>query len=349
MYQSRLNAFIVVLLCGLWQANLSPCLGQNAANETEWMKIAPGFELAEDHTWTLTLPNSRKVRSFKFSAIRFHLGLFEMKLLSMTELTKQVEERLSRIPSDNLSIPVAPTQIPLGLYSVYKANLFDRPILALASAGFPAGEHRPVNFGLLRIDGRAVAPLAPNGPSSVFCLHSPNPKYARYKYQVPTYYKLDDKRFVNCRDAVQVGPRILEDPNTTEKTGVEGTLHYSRDGPPQTVLLGVPERDINRSPYYRTVFAVDEPGRAEDKVNHLADARNGYIIVTETSVTLWDIQDMLTSPKFYADDHYAPYFSLNLVGGDYAGMIVKSDGAEPKRLGNTDITQASMIAIMKRK
>jgi hypothetical protein len=83
-------------------------------------------------------------------------------------------------------------------------------------------------------------------------------------------------------------------------------------------------------------------------VNHTGDARNGYIIVTQTSVTLWDVQNMLISPGFYSNEHYAPYFALNLVGGDFVGLVVRDGPDEPRMYGNIDITQASMLAVLRK-
>jgi hypothetical protein len=76
------------------------------------------------------------------------------------------------------------------------------------------------------------------------------------------------------------------------------------------------------------------------------NARNAYQIVTEDPVTLWDLQNMLTSRSFYANELFAPHWAVNLVGGDYAGLVLNTQKSEPEYVGNVDITQASMLAVV---
>jgi hypothetical protein len=322
----------------------------SSRRQIEWKEIEPGFFLAEAQMWP---PGAR--RGFTFSAVRFHLGYFELRLLGIAEFSKRISEQTSR--EKVVSTRSSRASVDFGLKFVYNANPFDRPIRALAAGGFPAIEGRPVNLGFLKVDKHILSEFDLEGPSAVFCLHSPRPAYSQFKYQVPVFYRSNDNRFKDCSDAVQVGPRILEDPSriAKDRPGGEKVISYFRKNAkglpdPQPVYLGIPEKDAKRTPYYRTILAVDEPGRDEDKINPRNTARNAYFIVTETSVTLWEIQEMLVNPAFYANELVAPYFAINLVGGDYAGLLVKDPGkGEVQGFGNVDITQASVFAVLPRK
>jgi hypothetical protein len=347
---SHSSGMLILSLCILLSADLCfvSAFAQGSAidNKIEWKELEPGVHLAEDQEWKLFVSAKQK---FTFSAVRFHLGYYDLKLVSGLELSKRLSDqhRVER-GVDRTSA------LDLGIKAIYEADPFKRPIRAIVSAGFPASERKINSLGLLRIDRRTLSALAPQGPSAIFCLNSPNPKYAGVPYQKPVFYRLDDGRLKGCDDAVQVGPRILEDPSRIEKDhpSSDKVLLYSRknsrgQSDPQPVYLGIPETDAKRTPFYRTVFAVDEPGRDEDKRDPRKNARNAYLIVTETSVTLWDIQNMLISHGFYSDEHFAPYFALSLVGGDYAGLLVKDPTkAVVTPFGNVDIAQASVLVVL---
>jgi hypothetical protein len=181
---------VIIRMWPVWGVGVfaQPLFAQKTSdiNQIVWKLIEPNFELAEDQTWVL--PAGSRPQSFQFSAVRFHLGYFELRLLSVAEIAKQIEARASR----NARSLTIPSGIDLGLAVVYDANFLDQPIRAIVGAGFPASEGKPINLGLLRIDHRTLSELAPNGPSAVFCLHSPNKAYERFKYQVPVFYRLDD-------------------------------------------------------------------------------------------------------------------------------------------------------------
>jgi hypothetical protein len=309
------------------------------ANTVKWESKEEGFAVAAKQTWHL--PPGGKTSRFGFSAVRFHLGYFELRLLGIEEFSKTHRDKLTKSQNIDASL------FDLGLKAVYTVNPFNRPIRAVAPAGFLASERKPVNLGLLKVNGKTFSSLLDDGPSAVFCLQSPNPQFADAPFQVPIFYRLNDDRFAKCSSAVQVGPRILEDPNATKKP--PNTITYVRKDnkgkdDSRTIYLGIPERSANSSPFFRTVFAVDDPGREEKEAKK--NARNGYLIVTQTSVTLWDIQHMLTSPAFYSNEHFAPHWALNLVGGDYAGLII--GGRPDPYIGNVDVTQASVLAVVPR-
>jgi hypothetical protein len=189
------------------------------------------------------------------------------------------------------------------------------------------------------------------------CLDSPKYQSQGYQFQLPVFYRTDDDKqqelISQCKDAVQIGPRILEDPNGRAKDSAT-QMPYTRvvNGTQDhlSVYFGIPGKmKESRSAYYRSVIALDEPGRDDKDGKSRKVARNAYIVVTQTPVTLWEMQSMLSSSAFYANDQYAPYWAVNLVGGDYAGLIVKSPRSmDVTRVGNTDITQASMLVVLRR-
>jgi hypothetical protein len=314
-----------------------PALAQKAV---EWRQIQHGFEVAEKQKWE----GGEKSASFRFSAMRIHLGYFELKLASIPQLSQQFRDKFARAQR------VRPSLFDLGLNNIFRVDPFDRSIQAIASAGFPVSERQAISSGFLKIDGRQLMPFDEQGPSAVFCLHSPNPRYATLPYQVPVFYRSGDSRFKDCRDAIQVGPRILEDPNTivADKPSSEQIVVYDREKPNgerEKVELYLAITKTDEARFFRTIFAVDEPGRDEKEQRN--NARNAYVIVTHDSVALWDVQTMLLNSAFYANPHFAPRWALNLVGGDYAGLMVR-DSRKGLGFGNVDVTQASVVVVFKR-
>jgi hypothetical protein len=79
--------------------------------------------------------------------------------------------------------------------------------------------------------------------------------------------------------------------------------------------------------------------------------------VTTSPATLWDLQDMLISPDFYANERYAPHWAVNLPGEEYASMIhVGSNPDEPQgrvdppiEIGKVDQRQASVLVVARRR
>jgi hypothetical protein len=320
-------------------------------------EFAPGeshFETAFNQSWQL--PPGSRIEKFQFSAIRFHLGYFQLKLISVADFAKQ---HVREIAESQKIDPSLTSLFELGLNAIYRATPFDN-ILALVPAGFPASEKRPINLGLLRTDGITQSQLLDDGPSAILCLDSPKYQGQGYQFQLPVFYRTDEDRqqdFIRrCKDAVQVGPRILEDPYSVSKDGTaQFTYQRLKNGmtTPWSIYLGISAKmQSNRSAYYRTVIALDEPGREDTKDGNGKSkdlARNAYIIVTETPVNLWEMQNMLSSPGFYANKQYAPLWAVNLVGGDYMGLIVKPSGTSAiTTFGNANITQASVLAVVRR-
>ncbi|MGA7384800.1 MAG: hypothetical protein WBW81_08985, partial [Methylocella sp.] len=145
--------------------------------------------------------------------------------------------------------------------------------------------------------------------SAIICLHSPLPQYRDFDYQVPVFFRTSDEKQKetgeSCRDAVQVGPRILEDPTVGEQRGITQAEKSSRS-------------------QQRVIFAVDDPGRRFPPNKRKENARNAYIIVTSSLVHLWDVQEMLMSPDFYGSGS-KPHWAVNMAGGGPSGMIVRGE------------------------
>ncbi len=343
------------ILSSLAPSQISRAQSSPPNNQVKWQSVEgrDHFETALAQTWTL--PQGSRTERFQFSAIRFHLGYFQLKLIGVSDFVKRNPKQIANSQNANSNLS---SLFELGLKAIYDAKPFD-DIIALAPGGFPASERKPINLGFLKTDGVTLSQVLNDGPSAILCLDSPKYMNKGYQFQLPVFYRPDEgsqqELLSKCRDAVQVGLRILEDPNSRAKEN-STLLTYKRskkngDLDPQQVYLGIPAKFASRStPYFRTVFALDEPGRDDPDEKSREVARNAYIIVTETPVTLWEVQNLLTSPAFYANDQYAPYWAVNLVGGDYAGLVLKPAGsdAKPIGIGNTVITQASILAVVPR-
>jgi hypothetical protein len=325
-------------------------------NHVVWTNLAgeEHFETALDQSWQL--PPGSRIDSFQFSAVRFHLGYFELKLLGVADFAKRNPKQIAAPQKVD---PGLDSLLDLGLDAIFKARPFEN-IVALVPAGFPASERQPLNLGLLKIGGVTFSQLLDDGPTAVLCLNSPKFEGHGYQFQLPSFYRTDESRqqdlIRQCKDAVQVGPRIVEDRNSIFKESNE-QIQYQRVSNGKTdilpVYLGISVRAAgSRAAYYRTVIALDEPGRLDAKDGDGKSrelARNAYFVVTKTPVTLWEVQSMLVNPRFYSNKQYAPEWSLNLVGGDYAGMIVQRSQEEgPTKVGNTTITQSSVIAVVRK-
>jgi hypothetical protein len=355
---SLVRVIVVALLAAL---GLVVCGAANAENPLRANRVNWEFVSGEKHLETALgqnwqLPPGSRIEKFQFSAIRFHLGYFQLKLVGIADFAKQHAREIAESQKIDPSLG---SLFELGLNAIYRATAFDN-ILAVIPAGFPASEKKPINLGLLRTDGITQSQLLDDGPSAILCLDSPKYQGQGYQFQLPVFYRTDEERqqelIRRCRDAVQVGPRILEDPYSVSKDGT-AQFPYPRlkngAASPWSIYLGIPGKmQFSRSAYYRTVIALDEPGRDDTKDGNGKSkdlARNAYIIVTETPVNLWELQNMLSSAGFYANDQYAPLWAVNLVGGDYTGLIVRSSAKDDvTTIGNTNITQASVLVVVRR-
>jgi len=340
-------------------------IAEAAEAKIVWKAIGPGLEAADAQQWSvIDLPRGAKPRSFKFSALRFHLGYYEMRLVSIGDFARL---KSVQIAQDQKLAKDLPALFELGVNAVFRTNPFNAPIVAVVPAGFAISSEKPTNLGLLKIDGIEKSRLLLKGPSAILCLdNAPSP---RFQYQVPTFFRTRDTNkpeIDDCRDAVQVGPRIIEDPKSTAKNEFENdpdkyqieTYKQKIDGKVVDVPVyqGIPESAASATPYLRTVLAIDDPGRFGKTVTNKEVARNAYIVVTTTPATLWDLQDMLSSPAFYANERYAPHWAVNLPGDNYASMIrvrsvddARQNQSEPIKVGATDQRQASVLVVTRRK
>ncbi len=284
--------------------------------------------------------------TFRYIAVRGNLDYFRLELVSAKQLNATTIDYQS------------PDLRGLAQRLMKEAG---KPLVALVGAGFPTSIGSTLNVGLLRIDGIEDTAFQVKGPSAVLCLHSPNPAYSSYGFQVPVFYRPGEDEgqlgiVANCRDAVQVGPRILEDP------GARNALDWkSHDytGPRGTVAmrLGIEISEMGRTPYPRTVFAVDDPHRPVTADKRFG-GRNAYLIVTLDSVHLYEVQTLLASSEFYGNPDYYPAWAVNLVGGVYAGIVspllldrgevLDSNADQPGQGGNVDIVLSSAIALVRR-
>lgn len=325
---------------------------QPSSDLVNWKPIGEKIELAEDQLWKVRKVPDRAVRrSFRFTALRFHLGYYRVQLIDVTEFANKERERLAKTQNMDKEFGAL---LRFGLKAIFDASPFEQRTVAVAPAGFPSESGATFNAGLLKVSNTTRVGLDDDGPSAVLCMDNA-PNRDLYQYQVPAFFRTSTpKQRLNsllekCRDAVQVGPRILEDSKEVESGRVDfRSLRYSRSKPRCDesenieVYLGIPESAARHTPYPRVIFAVDEPGRCADVWKREA-ARNAYIIFTHTPVTLWDIQDMLVSPDFYVDKNIAPHWAVNLVGGDYAGLVY-----EKKAVGSINATQSSVLFVLRR-
>jgi hypothetical protein len=340
-------------------ASLS-CMAAGRDGAVIWTKIGPNLEVATDQVWNVKeIPSGRGgPRSFRFTALRFHLGYYALKLVDLGEFARVKADSIARDQAVDKTLPAF---FELGVRSVFRINPFSEKVIAVAPAGFPTSSRTPTNLGLLKIEGVEKYKELNNGPSAVLCLD--NPPETGFQYQIPTFFRTNtqSKLIDRCRDEVQTGPRILEDPSrsrlqqSSTETATAEVYNRKLNGKVGAVLtyLGIPDAPPNYVKYLRAAFAVDEPGRVSDENKERDVARNAYLVVTTSPAGFWDMQDMFKSPEFYANEQYAPRWAVNLPGDDYAALIhVKSwpvDGRDAVEVGAVALRQASVLVVVARK
>src|SRR5882757_666936 len=85
--------YVSVLISGL--AYFKAACAQGVSNHVDW-QVAAGeehFETALAQNWFL--PPGSRIERFQFSAIRFHLGYFQLKLLSIADFAKQHSKEIA--------------------------------------------------------------------------------------------------------------------------------------------------------------------------------------------------------------------------------------------------------------
>jgi hypothetical protein len=356
-YRSTFTVAVVIATL-IFVGNLRSA--KSADDAVVWKMIGPSFEAAYDQRWQVRdLPDGAKPRSFKFSAIRFHLGYYELRLVNIADFARS---KASLIARDQKIDQEFPALFELGVASVFRINPFDSPVVAVAPAGFPTSNREPTNLGLLKIGGVEKSKLLEKGPSAILCLD--NAPLSNFAYQVPTFYRTSNvnQRTLTgkCKDAVQIGPRIIEDPGSTKAKEFEADAdkyrvqsyprRYRGRNVTEPVFLGIPTKLARFPPYLRAVLAVDDPGRYNEKGSNFREvARNAYLIVTTSPANLWDLQDLLSSKEFYANEEYAPHWAVNLPGDEYASMIYSNGTDQPVTVGAVAQRQASVLVVTRRR
>jgi hypothetical protein len=358
----RIAGIVLLLAIEIMEPTSWQAWSKNLSDTVSWKPVDEDghFEIAEKQTWNVRSKTADgKISSFVFTAVRFHLGFYQLRLVNVSDFAKSKRERLAR--QQNID-PELGALLKVGIRAILEATRVDEPVVAIAPAGFPAETTNLGNFGLLKIDKSLVVPLREDGPSAILCLDNP-PRGAskRYEFQIPAFIRLETEKtrreelLERCASAVQVGPRILEDPIevTSGRVSPVRSEIFERKGTPNLIKvnLGISDKGVNYRPYVRTIFAVDEPNRNDPNQYSRTNARNAYLIVTETPVTLWEIQDMLKSRDFYANEEYAPHWAINLPGGDYAGLAFtqSKDGQVVTEAGNVQSSQSAVLVVTRKK
>lgn len=262
----------------------------------------------------------------KFTAVRFHLGYFRLKLASTSETVaggRDVKDGIAKF------IVNGEQKAELLSYSLegVLSHLKEKPLI-ISAAGWATSQRRSEQIGLLKVNGRKIYDLTARSTfSAVFCLQDTE-YYKGYDAMVPVVFSSNDigslnPRALKCNDAVQVGPRIIE----------EGAKR------------GITEGELRTERYQRVVFFVDDPHRNDSPPKSRDAARNGYILLTHNKVHLYDLQTMLLDKGIY--DGGGPHWAVNLAGDDQTGLIV-NDRPEPELFENTLATVGSVLIVERR-
>jgi len=275
--------------------------------------------------------------SIKFSAIKIHLGYYR---LALVDIRAYRDNNLDAIRAVNEGLEYSNNLLDSGIKTVFKTWRDQSEIMAVAPAGWSKSLRSPQQSGLLNISGKTYADFDERKTlSAIVCLNSPFERSKGYDYQIPTFYTStipqQKERAERCEDAVQVGPRVVEDISAM----------------PDPRGIGEDEKSVR--PSRRVIFAVDNPGRSfpKDKPNNKLkqNARDAYIIVTENDVHLWDVQEMLLSPEFYGLGA-KPLWAVNMAGGGPSGLVAADPpNKEPIVIGNPSGIIGSALVVTLRK
>lgn len=287
----------------------------------DWVEIDKHIALLKGATYKT--PSGAEI---KFTAVRFHLGYTRLKLASTSEIVaagRDVKDGIAK------SIVNGEERAEILSYSLEGAfsHLKMAPAI-LGPAGWATSQRRPEQIGLLRVNGRKLFDLTTKSTfSAIFCLNDVE-QYGGYDAMVPVLFTSNDiaslnPRAAKCRDAVQVGPRIIE----------EGAKR------------GITEGELRTERYQRVVFFVDDPHRNDWPPKSRDAARNGYILLTHNKVHLYDLQTMLLDKAIY--DGGDPHWAVNLAGDDQAGLIV-NEKPSPEFFERTLATVGSILIVERR-
>ncbi|WP_022720047.1 hypothetical protein [Rhodopseudomonas sp. B29] len=292
------------------------------AQTYKWKEVEPHFEVLRDAAYKT--PSGADI---KFTAIRFHLGYFRLKLASTQETLaagRDVKDGIARFKVNG------EPKAELLSYSLEGTlnHLKEKPT-ALAPAGWATNQRNPAQIALLRINGRTIyKPTSLPSFSAVLCLNDID-YYKDYDAIVPVVFTSNDitnlnPRAAKCKDAVQLGPRIVE----------EGGKR------------GITESELRTEKYQRVIFFVDDPLRDDKLPARSREAgRNGYILLTHNKVHLFDLQTMLLDKPIYAGGR--AHWAVNLAGDDHTGLLINTP-PEPELIENTLATVGSVLIVERR-
>jgi hypothetical protein len=293
----------------------------------KWEEVAPNFAIALHQQWG----------AIKFTAIRFHLGYYDIKLVDVKSYRN---EHLVAIRKLNDNRKFSNELLDTGIGMIFKTWPDQSSVLAVAPAGWSTSLTKIEAAGFLKVSGKIKSDFDDRESlSAILCLHSPRAEFHNFEYQVPVFFRTLDETQISkaetCNDAVQVGPRIIED-SIVQKDDQRG----------------IRQEEMKLRPLLRVVFAIDDPGRSFPKGNpnvKLKDnARNAYIVMTENPAHLWNVQEMLLSDDFYGQG-VKPRWAVNLAGGGPSGLVVSGGvGEEPKIIGNPSGIIGSAFVITKK-
>jgi hypothetical protein len=306
----------IMAICCL---SLLPTIVYADTKKIEWTENGTNLWIALHQSWG----------NIRFSAVKFHLGYYRM---SLVDVEGYRDNNIERVRAANDNRKFSNELLDVGISVIYKTWPDRANIVAVAPAGWSTSLRKIDHAGFLRIGGKDHFDFEDRPSlSAILCLDSPF--YKGYDYQVPTFYQFPEQTPLGekCDDSVQVGPRILEDTHG---------LRHGHDP------HGIPESESSIRAQMRVIFAVDDPGRSLSRNNKSrVNARDGYIIVTETPAHLYDIQQMLLSPDFYGNG--AGYLcAINMAGGGPSGLIVRGDSSGTSTIiGNSSGVIGSALVI----
>lgn len=318
----RLLITLFIVIADGWTAPAAP-----QSNKFDWTQIDTG---------RLWVALHRNYGGIKFSAVRFHLGYYRLNLVDMKSYRDRSLGKSRAIRDER---EFSKSVLDVGIKAIYETWANPTEIVAVAPAGWSTSLRRIEHSGLLKISGEQLSEFDDRPSlSAIICLHSPAPEYRNFEYQVPTFYKSADFEHSSlaekCKDAVQAGPRIIEDPKVSAEQS------------------GISDAEVNIRPQSRVIFALDNPGRefppGNPNVRLRDNARNGYLIVTEEPVHLVDVQNVLLSRGFYGADSKR-WWAVNMAGGGPAGLVIRTDPYKsPEVIGNHSGVIGSAFVVLKR-
>jgi hypothetical protein len=294
----------------------------NSRDNIHWEQLTPYVKVINEGLYT-----TRNGTQIKFVAVQFHLGYVKLRLLDTKQVVdsnRRVEGGVSRSFVNGREVAEI---LNYGLEGVLQRQ--GKKIVVLAPAGWSRSQRYLEHVGLLRINGREIHKISNRaGMSAILCLNDTH-EYPNYDAFVPVVFFANDasnlnRRALLCSDAVQVGPRVIE----------------------ENARPGITESERGSTKYQRVLFAVDEPDRGKNLPRKSRDAaRNGYIVVTKNPVHLFDVQEMLLDPRFY--DGHKPHWAVNMAGANLTGLVLISNkGTE--FIENTQAVVGSVLAIDRR-